>query len=1678
MKRCRHQGVNSNRPVLNAVRVAASLAAVAIGARWGLAPSPVFANTDIPGGTTLNIAGPTLVDNDLIRIDSDLNNSVATLFFGTNSTAISGTGTISFQAYNNTSAYAQLNSATNVTVTLGSGILARGNGQFNANLINNGTVSADVNSWDLVLQTLSVTNNATMQAIGGGHLDITGILLNQSSSGNIFSGGGSQVQIYGGATISGGKLSGPGTFQVSNATFNNVASSGPVFVIPGNQLNFTGSSFTNTGTVSINNFNNNVPAIASVNSNMVFGGTGVVSLRAYNNTPVFAQLNTTSGATLTIASTQLVEGGGQINANLFNSGTVSADVAGYDLVLQTLSMTNNATMNAINGGHLDITGITLNQSSSGIISAGTGSLVQIYGGATISGGLLNGPGAFQASGATFNNLSNAGSVLVVPGYQLNFTGSSFTNTGTVSINNFNNNVPAIASVNSNMVFGGSGVVSLRAYNNTPVYAQLNTTAGATLTIASTQLVEGGGQINANLFNSGTVSADVAGYDLVLQTLPETNNALMNAVNGGHLDINAIMVTQTPTGTITAGNGSLVQVYNGATIKGGTLRSGSASGTFQFSGTNTALNDVINYAQLNVLSNNVLNFVGSGFTNNGTLTIDSDVSNTPTIAVVNNSMTFSGSGSVNLTAYNNTPVYAQLNTAPGVTLTLAPSMLVHGRGQINALLLNNGTVSADVPGNDLVFQTNSLTNAATVQAVNGGFLDIANIAVNQGTNGLLFAGDSSLIRLQGGATVTGGVLRSGTASGSFQLSGTNTLKSVVNAGQVNLLSSGFLHLAGTGFTNNGSLVIDSDTSNSNTTVLVDNTMTFSGTGTVHLNAYNNTTVYAQLNTSNGATLTLGPSMLVNGNGQINAAIYNNGTISADRGGTWDMVLQSLPVTNNATIQAINNSTLDINGIAVTQTASGTITAGNQSLVQIYNGATINGGSLRSSGTTTAGTFLLTGGSTLNSVVNYAPLNVPGGNTLNFTGTGFTNNGTLVLDSDTNNSNAVALVGNSMTFSGTGSLYLQAYNNTTQYAQLNTFPGATLTLAPSMLVHGRGQINAQLINNGTVTADYAGWSLLLQNGPITNNSTLQALGGVLDLYNNTITQSSLGTITAGAASRVQLDGNATIIGGTIAGVDISTTGGTNTLINVNSSAAINVLGGTTLNLGGPGFTNNGVVTIDYNSNNISAFLNATNSVTISGTGSVLLKAYNNTPVYAQITSPTNGTTLTNGSGHTIHGNGSINVGGLINNGNILADLAGNTLAITTTGFTNTANLTATNSAFLSISGGALISTGTVTVGDGSTLSFAAAPTHVADSVKTLTITSTGLVDIQNHFLSIDNTATPFPKVKQYIDAAYNLSGIAGDYNGRGGITSSVAKTNVDFMGVGYYNGALQNPANPDYVGQVLGPNANSGAGTGIPQSQILVRPTLTGDLNGDGVVNSYDVNLFNTFGLFNQPTNLGYQAGDLNGDGVVNAKDVTIFNSAGNFNNGSFLVAKAASTLAVHSASSATMQPSHSGTMSLLYDKSTGDVKIYYFGFTGFAGKQPMNTTTRTLSLIDIQAAGGTFGLDATKLTSASQFALSDVTVTGNTEIIMTAINGYLPDGTDLGNILPAGLNKSEILNEMTFTFNYTGSRQVSGGIGGLYIEPEPASLSLLGFGALGLMSRRRSICRSRGLKRFRAASVHP
>ena len=67
-------------------------------------------------------------------------------------------------------------------------------------------------------------------------------------------------------------------------------------------------------------------------------------------------------------------------------------------------------------------------------------------------------------------------------------------------------------------------------------------------------------------------------------------------------------------------------------------------------------------------------------------------------------------------------------------------------------------------------------------------------------------------------------------------------------------------------------------------------------------------------------------------------------------------------------------------------------------------------------------------------------------------------------------------------------------------------------------------------------------------------------------------------------------------------------------------------------------------------------------------------------------------------------------------------------------------------------------------------------------------------------------------------------------------------------------------------------------------------------------------------------------------------------------------------------------------------------------------------------------------------------------------------GAIPDGYDLGNVLPLGLTESDVMSDLTLNWQVQ-----SGGVilkAGDVVVPEPTTLGLIGIGAIGLLARRR------------------
>ena len=136
------------------------------------------------------------------------------------------------------------------------------------------------------------------------------------------------------------------------------------------------------------------------------------------------------------------------------------------------------------------------------------------------------------------------------------------------------------------------------------------------------------------------------------------------------------------------------------------------------------------------------------------------------------MTFSGSQTLGNVILNDQ--FAQLNTSNSGVLTEPAGNTISGFGTINAALINQGLVNANVNGQTLTLATNPMTSSGTMETTKGGVLNITTNINN--TGGLILAG-SGAININSGAAITGGTLTS-LAGSVFTGNGSAGLNNVV------------------------------------------------------------------------------------------------------------------------------------------------------------------------------------------------------------------------------------------------------------------------------------------------------------------------------------------------------------------------------------------------------------------------------------------------------------------------------------------------------------------------------------------------------------------------------------------------------------------------------------------------------------------------------------------------------------------------------------------------------------------------------------------------------------------------------------------------------------------------------------------------------------------------------------
>lgn len=460
---------------------------------------------NIPAGGAATIEG-TITNNAIIQVPGEL--------FVSGAATLQGAGSILLQG----GSMAQLNgtdSLTNEELIHGYGTI------FQLPLTNKHTIQADNTSMPLSLSGGTTTNTATMQASGGGTLQISNTIKN--TGGIIQALAGSTVNLAG--TVSGGTLVtvGTGTIQSQNGTLDgtvNIPTNTGTLIVKNFDL-FLQGTVSNKGTISLaSNF------CVILNKPSTLTGSGKLTMTP--NSCIFG-----SGNAFTNQST--IAGAGSIGDSnpmpIINNGTIIANQASpLTIVPDASGFTNNGKLTVNTGSTLNINGLFKNLSSMGMLTSGTyfvggtlgfeNSVVSNNAQITLidaSARILNNSTSTNALAGLASN-TTVGSLALLSGQMLTTT-TNFTNAGKATVG-----------IGSSLTIGGS-------YTQTAG----TTTVDGTLTAHTGLAIEGGllegkGTLGASVICGATAiagdSTGQAGQLTILGSYLQKSTGILDIAIGG------------------------------------------------------------------------------------------------------------------------------------------------------------------------------------------------------------------------------------------------------------------------------------------------------------------------------------------------------------------------------------------------------------------------------------------------------------------------------------------------------------------------------------------------------------------------------------------------------------------------------------------------------------------------------------------------------------------------------------------------------------------------------------------------------------------------------------------------------------------------------------------------------------------------------------------------------------------------------------------------------------------------------------------------------------------------------------------------------------------------------------------------------------------------------------------
>jgi hypothetical protein len=520
----------------------------------------------------------------------------------------------------------------------------------------------------------------------------------------------------------------------------------------------------------------------------------------------------------------------------------------------------------------------------------------------------------------------------------------------------------------------------------------------------------------------------------------------------------------------------------------------------------------------------------------------------------------------------------------------------------------------------------------------------------------------------------------------------SLDLATNTASLSLVPNSLLAISSpSGLHNSNAILVNTTAGSFPTTLRFDTNASISGAGTIRLNGINPGDAALS---ANGVTVTHSSTHTISGRGDLsfsaNQTVFvNNGTITADsptRNPLRLSLSNSSGNKNNGTIQAISNGVLILDQGFLDQSAGGLIVVDFQSPVILgANGQmpVIVGGFFKPvTGVIQANRVALNGCTIMgpgsaNSTVGFQ---IPGGGLTAIQELGLTNNGHILINTNATNVPALLRFDASCAINGAGNIELNGPNPGQAVISAN---GVVVTLGAGQTITGRGDINmtansAVLINNGTIGAGNKSSDTiriaLSDSAANKNNGVIKTLSDFsvglfkIVLQQGRIDQSGGGSCFVSGTNR--LPGTLEIGGPQ----SFTITGGSLSTEQADSPTALSVIKGIAAILDGDitlsakfvipannftlvpatRLTNNNTITLQANT----SLLRFDNSTTIAGSGAIILT--NNATL--EINNNKFANNVTNGSGQTIKGSGTIHIdtgATLTNNGTIAPGTPAGTL-----------------------------------------------------------------------------------------------------------------------------------------------------------------------------------------------------------------------------------------------------------------------------------------------------------------------------------------------------------------------------------------------------------------------------------